>query len=311
MANNRLPIELDCSNLVKEWPMWKRTFLMFMMANGKMDEGEPTKIANFLWLIGPRAMEIYNTLFPNDGTLPGIVGNEQNPEEVAEGEEAPPNIERTLNDVLQAFDNYCVPLKNVTMESFKYNTIVQREKQPFAEFETELRKQIQYCEFKCHCGASYEERMLRDRIIIGIADKKLQLKLLDGRNESLKTVVDTCKVFEAAYTNKKLLETNQQQQVHHVTSEQPTLSDSINAISRHCYNCGHQPFSTAHLRECKANNIVCSTCGKKGHFSKWCKRGSNNKMGSKTENKKLDNKLDKKAVKALSGGNSWIESDSD
>lgn len=54
-----------------------------------------------------------------------------------------PNVnknQRTLNNVLKAFDEYCIPKKkyNITMESFKFNNIVQKEKQPFVEFEIEL-----------------------------------------------------------------------------------------------------------------------------------------------------------------------------
>lgn len=75
-SNDRLPNELDCTNLAKEWPTWKRTFLMYMMASDKMEQPEPKKIATFLWLIGSSAMDIYNTLFPNDGTMEGIIGKQ-------------------------------------------------------------------------------------------------------------------------------------------------------------------------------------------------------------------------------------------
>lgn len=63
------------------------------------------------------------------------------------------------------------------MEAFKFHKIAQKEKQTFAEFETELRTQAQFCEFQClKCNTPYPDRMLRDRIIIGINDKSLQHK---------------------------------------------------------------------------------------------------------------------------------------
>lgn len=105
---------------------------------------------------------------------------------------------RTLANVIKAFDDYCLPRKNIAMEAFKFNMIVQKEKQSFSSFETELRTQLRYCDFECSsCHMSYANRMLRDRIIVGVQDKKLQLKLLDGKDDPLSKVVDACKVFEA------------------------------------------------------------------------------------------------------------------
>lgn len=68
MASNmdlRLPQSLDCANLTKEWPRWKQTFMIYLIANNKIGESEQNKIATFLWLIGPQGVEIFNTLFPN------------------------------------------------------------------------------------------------------------------------------------------------------------------------------------------------------------------------------------------------------
>lgn len=286
-SNDRVPAELDCANLAQQWPTWKRTFLMYMMASGKNHEPEPKKIATFLWLIGPRAMEIYNTLFPNDGTTDGILGNQNviinmgNQNENAENRDNAAAQQqaaiRTLDQILIAFDQYCIPQKNATMESFKFNTVVQKEKQSFADFETELRKQIQFCEFNCACGVSYQERMLKDRIIIGVYDKKLQLKLLDGNNTTLQKVIETCKAFEAANANKVLLDKNTVQQVHNIT----TQMGEINAVTRRCYNCGDD-FTPSHLRVCKANGATCRACGKQGHYQRFCKQSK----GKRVDNKK-------------------------
>lgn len=115
-------------------------------------------------------------------------------------------VKFVLDDVIKKFDDYCLPQKNVAMESFKFNMIWQKEKQPINEFETELRKQLRFCEFKCSCGELYEERMIRDHIIIGVYDKKLQMKLLDGRDDTLSKVIETCKIYKAASPNKTILE---------------------------------------------------------------------------------------------------------
>ncbi|KAL7726497.1 hypothetical protein ACLKA6_001119 [Drosophila palustris] len=47
-----------------------------------------------------------------------------------------PIVSRSLDDVLKAFDDYSIPFKNIAMESYKFNNIMQSEGQPFMEFET-------------------------------------------------------------------------------------------------------------------------------------------------------------------------------
>ncbi|KAL7725333.1 hypothetical protein ACLKA6_013511 [Drosophila palustris] len=133
--------ELDCSDLDNEWLKWKTTFLLYLMASGKDMDSEPKKIATFLWLAGAKNMEMYNTLFPNDGSSSGIVGVVARATATSPPAESPsiPDSEastsaaamqaltsaRTLEVVIAAFDDYCVPYKNLTMASFKFHNIVQ------------------------------------------------------------------------------------------------------------------------------------------------------------------------------------------
>lgn len=297
-TNTRVPNELDCSSIAVEWPIWKRNFTVYMIASGKSTEPEATKIATFIWLIGTQGANIYNTLFPNDGTVDSLLGTKR--EQRAVG--APPAdggqvqmqeivTQRTLNEVLKKFDDHCIPQKNAAMESYKFNTIVQKERQSFGEFETELRTQLRRCEFTCTCGVSYENRMLRDRILIGIHDKKLQLKLLDGRDEPLAKVIETCKTFEAANANKSILE-SKQTIASIVTSSEPV----IHTVNRFCFNCGDS-WTPKHAVVCKAKGQSCKGCGKSGHFQNMCRQKSNKGNNNNTK------PVTKKSVSTLN----WAE----
>ena len=93
-------------------------------------------------------------------------GNNEDDDESEDGEEeenegegqqnnGAPIVSNTLDIVLRAFDDYCLPRKNIAMESYKFNTVVQKENQTFAHFETELRTQLRFCEYNCNCGATY------------------------------------------------------------------------------------------------------------------------------------------------------------
>lgn len=142
--------ELDCSNLATDWKNWKRDFTVYMIANGKLTETETKKIATFLWLIGSKGANIYNTLFPNDGTQNSLLGTINVKRMIAAtvssaAREVDETTQRTLDEVLKAFDKHCLPQKSVTMESFKFNDTMQKERQPFGEFLTELRAQVEGC----------------------------------------------------------------------------------------------------------------------------------------------------------------------
>nr|XP_043068758.1 uncharacterized protein LOC122321861 [Drosophila bipectinata] len=266
--------ELECSILAQEWPKWKQSFLMYMLASGKDADPEPKKIATFLWLAGSKATGIYNALFPNDGTTSSMLGTAATSADPVSSKD----VGRSLDDVLKAFDKHSIPFRNTTMETFKFNNIIQADGQLFIEFETQLRKQMQLCDFECTCGQKYEERMLMDRIIIGINDKRLQLKLLDSKNKKLEDVLNECKAYEAATENNAILQ-NQQR----VLLE----SSTINAVARKCYNCG-ATFNRNHLVECRAKEATCHACGKRGHFARYCeqqkKRDKQHPSGSSISN---------------------------
>lgn len=212
------------------------------MATKKHAEGEPEKIATFLWLVGEQGLEIFNTLFPTYdcfGSPP--VAAETNASE-SSADIAPTVVQQLkLTTVLSAFDEHCLPKRNLAMEVFKLNVIAQKENQPFMEFETTLRSQIKCCEYKCtNCQTSYAERILRDKIIVGVNDKNLQLRLLDGADKPLDKVIQICKAFEVATINKSILDSKQ-------------LSVEVNAVSKrqvkapmnNCFNCG-KPFIKNH-----------------------------------------------------------------
>lgn len=310
--SQRIPKELDCSNIATEWPIWKRNFMVYLIASGKSGEPETTKIATFIWLVGNQGANIYNTLFPNDGSHDSLLGTVVNEVLIAavvgaNGVQQPEHVEqeiqqRTLDEILKKFDEHCLPQKNVAMESYKFNTISQKEKQSFSEFETELRTQLRRCEYKCSCGVSYEERMLRDRMVVGVHDKKLQLKLLDGRDEPLTRVIETCKIYEAANVNKGILDSKQT--LSSITGSEQSNATAVYAMNRSCFNCGG-PWKFGHNNECRAKEAVCRSCGKKGHFLKMCRKPKSRNSTEKKDDKNADKKETSENSKKSIAGLNW------
>lgn len=251
------PPPMNFDNAGREWSLWKQRFSIFMLASGRSNESNNVKIATFLHLIGEKGIELYSTLFNKgfDGEpLPG-------------GED-----EITMEEVLKRFESFCLPQKNVVMESFKFNSIVQKERQPFSEFETELRLQMRHCNFVCsNCQMAYSDRMLRDRIVLCVGDKRLQAKLLENSDDTLQQTIDKCKAAELAAANKNLLDVpHMKQDMIQYQKKRAPIKKS--GYEKQCLRCGgsangnHEKFCPA-LKE----GAKCYKCQRLGHFANVCR----------------------------------------
>lgn len=86
-----------------------------------------------------------------------------------------------LAQVLHAFEMYC---KNPVVEAFKFHSRGQKPGEKFGEFLASIRQQAEFCEF-----GSFKERMLLDKIVVGVSDKILQQQLLSTKGLTLDTAV--------------------------------------------------------------------------------------------------------------------------
>ena len=55
------------------------------------------------------------------------------------------------------------------------------------------------------------------------------------------------------------------------SSSSPTGSTGS---KKKCFRCG-EPFSRQHMKECRAQDVICNGCGIKGHLKKCCKKSGN------------------------------------
>lgn len=147
----RIPEPIEFDEAGKAWPLWIQRFKIFLNASSQGKEPESTKISLFLLCIGEKGIEIYNTLFEEpfdpDSNEDVFVDVQDEEDKKEEENAAAPTPKVTLKMVVKKFEEYCLPKKNIVMESFKLNTIVQKEGQSFAEFITLLRSQMKFCEY--------------------------------------------------------------------------------------------------------------------------------------------------------------------
>lgn len=125
------------------------------------------KIATFHFHVGEDAVEVFITLNLTDE-------------------------QREIHDaVLRAFQEPYQHKTNGVYERLMLYKTNQKDGEPLDVFLMEIKKLTKSCEFK-----NTENQMLRDRIVSGIFDKKLQTKLLEVEKLGYNTAVEKCRAAE-------------------------------------------------------------------------------------------------------------------
>ena len=77
---------------------------------------------------------------------------------------------------MDKFEQFCVGEANEIYETFLFNKRNQEKGETIEAYVSSLRKLANTCNFKTN-----EERMLRDRIVLGVRDDTIRQKLLEDR----------------------------------------------------------------------------------------------------------------------------------
>lgn len=160
-------LKLD-GNLCENWRRFKRNYDIFSTAAGIDEKQDKIKINTLLNAVGPEAVEIFDTF-----------------ELTAQ--------ERTSYDrVIAKFEEFCKPRKNTVYERYVFYQRMQHEGESFDVYLMDIKRLVRSCEF----GAT-ENEMLRDRIVMGVADKRLQKRLLETATLTYDTAVEKARTNEA------------------------------------------------------------------------------------------------------------------
>ena len=194
------------------------------------------------------------------------------------------------------FAAYCEPRKNVTFLRHQFFTRAQAPGESFDHFLLDLRHKAKHCEF-----SGLHDSLLRDRIVAGVNNDSLRVRLLRDTNLDLKSAIETCRAAEASVTELHALHVHrpptESATIHSLsrstatpqtrytagmpTSAQPWRSSArppVSAVPR-----PPRPVSTAHPCDrcgflqhpasgiCPARGHYCGSCGKKNHFASVCR----------------------------------------
>ena len=85
-------------NISDTWKRWKQRWSLYKLASGASTKDEAIQCAIFLHVVGSEGIDIYNTFTFADGETDKIT------------------------PLMEKFDAYCTPKKNITYERYIFNT---------------------------------------------------------------------------------------------------------------------------------------------------------------------------------------------
>ncbi|XP_050526942.1 uncharacterized protein K02A2.6-like [Daktulosphaira vitifoliae] len=122
-----------------------------------------------------------------------------------------------------------------------------------------------------------KDRLIRDRVVAGVYDKKLQEKLLNEANVTLDKVIDVARKFNAAMKQSNVMNTTEEENaILRIKKSSKNYRSSFVKNIENCKRCS----KTHEINKCPAYQKKCIKCDKFNHFAKMCK-GRNAKQSDK------------------------------
>ena len=117
----------------------------------------------------------------------------------------------------------------------------------------------------CKSEATLDD-MLRDRLVCGVQDKRLQQRLLAEANLTFKIAMEVSQAVEAAERNARDLQAKQTPKTETVLALNKPRAANLPVSTTKYYRCGgtHLP------KDCYFKDAECHFCKKRGHIAKVC-----------------------------------------
>ena len=221
----------------EEWTQYAERLDHFLAANGIADPDR--KRAVFLSVIGPKAYKLISSL-----VAPSKPGDKPYEELVK---------------------NHHCPAPSEIVQRYK----LRGPKESIANYVAELRALGQTCGF----GDSLDD-MLRDRLVCGVNDERVQRRLLSERETRLnfKRALELANMMESADKNSRELQSRAS------AGTQPQSQKEVYQVTfaGGCWRCGKQNHKPA---SCRFKTARCHNCGKVGHLRAVCRKAAEESKG--------------------------------
>ena len=185
----RQPDELVLAgNIAEYWRKFKQEFELYLVATGLDTKTSRQKIALLLHVARKQAIEVYNTF------------------SFTEKEDG------DFDSVIEKFNSYCNPKKNETYERYVFHSRKQLQGEPIEQFVTDLKLKAHTCQFE-----NLKDSMIRDRLVLGVTNTRVQERLLREENLNLEKAVKICQAAEAT-----------ERQIQTLSTEKGASSSDVN-----------------------------------------------------------------------------------
>jgi hypothetical protein len=169
------PFSFGASDLAAQWGIWRRQFSWYLVAtNGGLNVDEEQMVGVLITLLGSEGLKIYDTFVFTDAA-----------------------DARKIEPVLDKFTAYFEPRRSEVFERFKFLRRHQLPGETFDAWLIDLRGLVKTCGY----GTGVDS-VLRDQIVLGVADPLVREKLLYEKDLQLATA---CEIVRACESSKAQL----------------------------------------------------------------------------------------------------------
>eukprot|EP00731_Ephydatia_muelleri_P033589 Em0033g5a len=231
----------------EDWSQYVERLGHFFGANGVSDASKKRSV--LLSTIGPNAYQ----------TLASLVAPE-----------TPGG--KTYDELIKLMAEHLSPKPPVIVQRYRFHSRVRHQGESVSVYVTQLKELARKCEF----GDALND-MLRDRLVCGINDERVQKRLLVEVNltfDSALKISQGCEVAERCAKEihsgrSQELAEHQNQQVHAVTPGRPQWRTGPGTGTPRCYRCLRRDHAPD---KCPHRSAECFGCGKRGHIRRACKQ---------------------------------------
>ena len=266
MAKFRQPNELDFTR-PDQWPLWRTRFERYLIASKLSAETGEIQVNTLLYCLGADAETVFTSFNLS-------------------AEDA-----KDVTKVLDKFTNYFIPKRNVIHERAMFNQRIQQPGESVESFIRALHEMSIYCEF------ADKSNQIRDRLVVGLADRRVSRDLqlennltLDGaitiarQSEIVKAQLNEqigkpapvsaeevrSKNARGGYRGAKSRTSRSGGSSVQNSSQGSSGASADNLIT--CKFCGKN--HAADRMQCPARNVKCHKCQRRGHYAKFCKNST-------------------------------------
>ncbi|XP_057378537.1 uncharacterized protein K02A2.6-like [Daphnia carinata] len=242
------PFSFSASDLATQWAVWRRQFQWFLIATRKEEDDEEVLVGVLLTLLGIEGLKVYDTFtFATEGDS------------------------KKIEPVLNKFDGYFEPRRSEVFERFKFLRRHQQQGESFDTWLVDLRALIKNCNYGDASSA-----ILRDQIVLGVADGKVREKLLFEKDLTLEKATEITRACESSKSQLSQIEaqSTEAEKTHSLDHRKARRQENRSGTGgqkdenkkAQCPNCGRQHGHN----NCRAVNVTCFQCGSVGHYASCC-----------------------------------------